>query len=456
MTNGIKELLEASHQIILTGAPGTGKTFLAKKIACSLVGCETWEEAVKVGLVEFCQFHPSYSYADFVEGLRPISQGGAIGFERKDGVFKEFCVRALKNLQESEKSQDILDKETRAREMIDEFLNDSLDNERELKTSNSSKFFIERVENEKIYIKIPENEKTFSLTLPYGEILKIVSESINLLKVGDIREVFGRVNHRQQDSYVFSICKAIKQNVQNRANSNQESTNTSEAIGKKNFVFIIDEINRGDVSKIFGELFYAIDPGYRGVDGRVMTQYDNLIEEGDPYYGGFYVPKNVYIIGTMNDIDRSVESMDFAIRRRFTWYEVTADARKDMLNDIQDDDLRKKAMARMQNINKLIAAADSDLELGAAYQIGPAYFLKLKDMSGDNKEKFDTLWKLHIEPLLKEYLRGQTEIPEKIEKLKEAYNNDNSQRQQAVARNEAAQQTSDDEGAAAVDHAANG
>ena len=84
-------------------------------------------------------------------------------------------------------------------------------------------------------------------------------------------------------------------------------------VERKNYVFIIDEINRGEISKIFGELFFSIDPGYRGVAGTVQTQYQNLIEDGDIYENGFYVPENVYIIGTMNDIDRSVDSMDFAI-----------------------------------------------------------------------------------------------------------------------------------------------
>ena len=95
----------------------------------------------------------------------------------------------------------------------------------------------------------------------------------------------------------------------------------------RTFIFIIDEINRGEISKIFGELFFSIDPGYRGEKGRVQTQYQNMIEDGDVFKKGFFVPDNVYIIGTMNDIDRSVESMDFAMRRRFAWAEVTAEER---------------------------------------------------------------------------------------------------------------------------------
>ena len=90
----------------------------------------------------------------------------------------------------------------------------------------------------------------------------------------------------------------------------------------KKFVFIIDEINRGEISKIFGGTFFSVDPGYRGQKGSVSTQYANLHENDEK----FYIPENVYIIGTMNDIDRSVDTFDFAMRRRFRFVEVTAEA----------------------------------------------------------------------------------------------------------------------------------
>ncbi|WP_305155979.1 AAA family ATPase [uncultured Duncaniella sp.] len=105
----------------------------------------------------------------------------------------------------------------------------------------------------------------------------------------------------------------------------------------KPFVFIIDEINRGEISKIFGELFFSIDPGYRGKKGKVKTQYQNLItDKSDPFYDGFFVPDNVYLIGTMNDIDRSVESIDFAMRRRFAWQEIIAADNTEMLDVLGD------------------------------------------------------------------------------------------------------------------------
>ena len=185
-------------------------------------------------------------------------------------------------------------------------------------------------------------------------------------------------------------------------------------VPEKKFVFIIDEINRGEISKIFGELFFSIDPGYRGTSGRVKTQYQNLIEEGDAFKDGFYVPENVYIIGTMNDIDRSVESMDFAMRRRFTWKEVTA---KDSMTMLDGTPYENEAKQRMESLNNAILNVRG---LGEAYQIGAAYFRKITDYNGD----FQKLWDYHLKGLLYEYLRGNMNAKEQLDELKKAYDNE--------------------------------
>ena len=181
----------------------------------------------------------------------------------------------------------------------------------------------------------------------------------------------------------------------------------------KPFVFIIDEINRGEMSKIFGELFYAIDPGYRGESGKIKTQYQNLVPEGDAFANGFFVPENVYIIGTMNDIDRSVDTMDFAFRRRFAFKEIKANENIGML-DALGADICEKAKNRMKNLNAAIEKIEG---LSSAYHIGGAYFLKLKECDND----FEKLWELHLEGLLREYLRGQENIDDRVEKLKKAF-----------------------------------
>ena len=190
----------------------------------------------------------------------------------------------------------------------------------------------------------------------------------------------------------------------------------------KNFVFIIDEINRGEISKIFGELFFSIDPSYRGEKGSVSTQYANLHESDDK----FYIPENVYIIGTMNDIDRSVDTFDFAMRRRFRFVEVTAESQLGML-DTALGDKAEEAKKRLRNLN---VAIENVQELNSHYHIGPSYFLKLKDVGFDYK----LLWSDYLKPLLEDYVRGSYEEAEILETLKKAFDlTNNEQKDQTVA-----------------------
>ncbi len=314
---GMNQLV-ATHNMILTGAPGTGKTWSAKNIASWMICGLPYEKLTKKEFKDtyktqnedfkkrckVVQFHPSYDYTDFVEGLRPTSgdntannadntdntesaaKATQVGFERVDGVFKAFCANAA----------------------------------------------------------------------------------------------------------------------------------TEEEIS---YVFIIDEINRGELSKIFGELFYSIDPGYRGEDGRVDTQYQNMIPDGDTFKSGFYVPDNVYVIGTMNDIDRSVESMDFAMRRRFSFIEVKANERMDMWTE----DWKDLAEACMKAINKEIESLPG---LSSAYHIGPAYFKKLNnymEQQGDDYPNFFKLWDNHLHGVIFDYLRGKKDAEKTMIKIQEKFLN---------------------------------
>ena len=393
------DLLKESKNLVLTGAPGTGKTFMAQAIAKEM-GCGEYEMC-------FVQFHPSYDYTDFVEGLRPIMMSeGQMGFERKDGIFKEFCKKAIKNLIDSAKSIENLSKELSWENKLQQFIDDSIDNDTKFKLSNGSEFTIDEIKGRNIIAHNDSNPKTPLIPINADEIIELLTNDVPLNIVRDIRTYFNRKFGTQPDSYAFIITKAI------REMKYKAQVISANKIERKPFVFIIDEINRGEASKIFGELFYAIDPGYRGKkDIRVKTQYQNLVPETDVFAEGFYIPENVFILGTMNDIDRSIESMDFAMRRRFTWKEIKPEDTQSMLDTLECATMAKSVMARLNNeISKIEG-------LGPAYQVGPSYFLKL----GDNGGNFEKLWNMNIEPLLREYSRGFRKSDEIMEKLRNAY-----------------------------------
>lgn len=392
----IKNLLKANHNLVLTGAPGTGKTYMACEVA-KLMGAE----------IKFVQFHPSYDYTDFVEGLRPTdSLEGQMGFERKDGIFKEFCREAIENLEDSKKNIEEIKNEVSWKDRLDKFISDSIKTKAEYKLRSGKNFSIKDNKNNDVEVCNENNERTSKLSLKKDEILDLLIKNIQLDTVASCRKHFNKNYNRQEDSYIYAIVKELRK--QNKK------------VTEKPFVLIIDEINRGDASKIFGELFYAIDPGYRGKnENLVQTQYQNLISDTDVFAKGFYVPENVYILATMNDIDRSVECMDFAMRRRFVWKEITPSDTDYMLSNLEKV---QEAQEKMAALNAEIAKTEG---LGGAYQIGPAYFKKLEKNGND----FDKLWTMNIEPLLKEYLRGFRDAEKLLNGFKEAYYGENESKE---------------------------
>lgn len=407
--NSFSSMLIASKNLIFRGAPGTGKSYLAKEIATDIISngelrnyTQLTDEQKKQ--VEFVQFHPSYDYSDFVEGLRPkVNDDGTMGFELQDGIFKKFVARARKNYEDSQKSKETIEKEISVQESMTEFFSNIELGVDTFKTINGNAFTITSVDDNHINISIPGNTIVNKLTLNLDEVRKMLESGQKFDRIKDVTIFFGKSFATQAYSYDFAIYKAIraKKSVTSKAKAKQEEL--------KKYIFIIDEINRGEISKIFGELFFAIDPEYRGRAGEISTQYSNLHSDPDEK---FYIPENVYIIGTMNDIDRSVDSFDFAMRRRFRFVELRADERLEMLASLENEELEAEAIKRMTALNKEI---DNVEDLNQNYQIGASYFLKLKTLD------FDQLWTDYLQPLLQEYIQGMYDEEGIMNRFAKAY-----------------------------------
>ena len=368
----LTQSLLKSPNLILRGAPGTGKTRLAKDIAKELTNGNKDQ-------IGFVQFHPSYDYTDFVEGLRPVSNGdGTIEFKLVDGIFKKFCQRA-KEAQKTGGQDNFEETWAKLTDAINEkqgqYLFPRSSVPASLNSQGNVKFDSPVATKENVYL-LYKGEETH---LKYQTYHKIV------------------LDHMKES---YGLCDYVSPTIDT----------------DKKFVFIIDEINRGEISKIFGELFFSIDPGYRGEKGCVSTQYANLHETNEK----FYIPENVYLIGTMNDIDRSVDTFDFAMRRRFRFVEVTAESQLYIL-DNELDGHEEEAKKRLRNLN---VAIENVQELNSHYHIGPSYFLKLKDVDFD----YELLWSDYLKPLLEDYLRGSYEEAETLGTLKKAFDLTNNER----------------------------
>ena len=347
---------------ILFGAPGTGKTYHTKKMAVEIINGKKartreeinkeYEELIEAGQIVFTTFHQSLSYEDFIEGIKPETIDGNVTYEVKDGIFKSICKNAFSKEITSDNFEVVYQK------LLDE-IDNSVDNKLVLETLVHAKEFT-IYKNSKNNIRFHSNtEKAYEAVIK-KEVLE------HYLKTGEALD---------WAPYTKSVANYIIEKYNYIQN---------EAIEPKKHVLIIDEINRGNVSAILGELITLLEEDKR----KGNKEHTEAVL---PYSGNkFSVPNNVYIIGTMNTADRSVEALDTALRRRFSFVEMQPNP--DILSKVGEVDLSKLLKTINQRIELLI---DKD------HQIGHSYFIGIQNID-DLKRTF----KDKIIPLLEEYFYG--------------------------------------------------
>ncbi|MBR4910382.1 MAG: AAA family ATPase [Clostridia bacterium] len=424
--------------IILYGPPGTGKTY--NTVCYAVAICEgkriddviaeaksdyssvkeRYDELKNNGRIEFTTFHQSYGYEEFIEGIRPVmndsEEAKTVEYEIADGIFKAFCEKASEPISSEEK--------------LDIGLNNSPTVWKvSLEGTGNNPTRSECMENGHIrigYDSYGENitdETDFSVD--GGE--RVIKAFINKMRIGDIVlscfssttiDAIGVITgdyewHDEYDNYkrlrnVNWIIKGIREDISTANGSNMTlasayklNISVSDVLGiikkyshndsisaknEDNYVFIIDEINRGNISKIFGELITLIEPSKR------LGQPEELRSILPYSKKPFGVPDNVYIIGTMNTADRSIATIDTALRRRFSFKEMLPDSK--ILGGIEVDKINIENMLESMN-NKISILFDRE------HTIGHAYFMSLKD--NPTIETLANIFKNNIIPLLQEY-----------------------------------------------------
>ncbi|EPV5536308.1 AAA family ATPase [Campylobacter jejuni] len=325
---------------ILYGSPGTGKTYHTIDKALEILGKNLesrddkkakFDEYVKKGQIVFTTFHQSYGYEEFVEGIKPRidskENSKEIEYKIKDGIFKELCEKALDNYENSILNADELNKKIELKEKVENFLNWLLETNEPIGKTKGGNFFVVEIDNKTIVIYSEGVERfdgIFNLNLSiFMELLKCKDEFNNATEM--FKKVFNRDYADRTHTYYFNLVKKFKAYEEKQLAAKIENNKNNDN-SLKPYIIIIDEINRGNLSKIFGELITLIEPSKR------IGEKEEL-KVTLPYSGEkFGVPKNVYIIGTMNTADRSITSLDTALRRRFEFVEMMPNS--DLLNNV--------------------------------------------------------------------------------------------------------------------------
>ena len=395
--NLITKLLKYKPQIILQGPPGTGKTREAKRIARILLGLA--EDAPLEGNEQFklIQFHPSYSYEDFVRGIvaKPNEEGDGIIYTAENKILGFFAKEAFNNWHKAQQSTQTL-KEEEVFEAFIEHIKEELAQSEDYKYPLTEAVYLFDADDKRFKYK-GDNWEVHSkgINMNYAEIKRIIDSGVRDRQgVTKLTNIGGQA--RQHASYFIRIVEKYYEFKKTY------KPNVTDKISLKNYVLIIDEINRANLSAVLGELIYALE--YRGE--AVQSMY---VIEGE---NNLILPPNLYIIGTMNTADRSVGHIDYAIRRRFAFVNVLP---KDLTNELGDQ-FEGTLFAKVTNLFNTNLSPEFKKE---EVQLGHSYFIT-------KNTPINIRWEYEIKPILLEYVKDGILVGEGIETtINNLINNEN-------------------------------
>ncbi|MGE0930527.1 McrB family protein [Peijinzhouia sedimentorum] len=391
-------LLNFKKQIILQGPPGTGKTWRAQKLASSFLNSvsDSIESMKKTGQFEIVQFHPSYSYEDFVRGISintSAENGGGPTYEGQNKIFGDLADRAFQNFKKSQKTNDDPYKnETLLDDWLDEFrqnLKQQIDNAKDGKIPlDGTTTYIFRADEDDCLRYRGDN---WGLISGQRMLLKDIKQ-LYMADASTRKEI--KENHsvsglaRQHSSYFLRVVELFRTFVKEKGVQKIKSIQEE----RKNYVLLIDEINRANLPAVFGELIYALE--YRGEEVSTMYKVDGSNK--------FVIPPNLYIIGTMNTADRSVGHIDYAIRRRFAFVSIPPNV--SVLKAENKGEVKDKSIKLFDDVAVLFDETAETRYLASDYskedvQIGHSYFL------AENLEELRMKLKYEIKPILQEYVK---------------------------------------------------
>ena len=385
--NLVIKLLKYKPQIILQGPPGTGKTREAKRIAKVLLGLGENDSLEGNEQFKLIQFHPSYSYEDFVRGIvaKPNEEGDGIVYTAENKVLAEFAKEALNNWSKTQQNTQA-QKEQGVFEAFIEHIKEELAQNEDYKYPLTESVYIFDADDKRFKYKGDNWEAhRKGLNMNYIDIKRIIESGIKDRQgITKLTNIGGLA--RQHASYFLRI---IEKYYEFRKNYNP----IIDKIPLKNYVLIIDEINRANLSAVLGELIYALE--YRGE--AVQSMYTI---EGE---NNLILPPNLYIIGTMNTADRSVGHIDYAIRRRFAFVNVLP---KDLTSELGDqfDSVLFAKVTDLFNTNLSPEFKKEDVQLGHSYFI-------------TEHTPIDIRWEYEIKPILLEYVKDGILIGQDIEEI---------------------------------------